>query len=101
MGGLPTFLVLVAGFLLAEAARVGATVWLSHWTGVADMPGEQNCSWALPWIPQAFQIPNGLAQPLDGRWIRWVINLHPCCALHPCLHLLRTTVPLTAAAHRA
>lgn len=39
MGGLPTFLVLVAGFLLAEAARVGATVWLSHWTGVADMPG--------------------------------------------------------------
>ena len=40
MGGLPTFLVLVAGFLLAEATRVGATVWLSHWTGVADMPGE-------------------------------------------------------------
>ena len=41
MGGWPVFLALAAWFLMAEAARVGATVWLSHWTGVADMPGEE------------------------------------------------------------
>jgi len=39
MGGWPTFLLLASWFILAEACRVGATVWLSHWTGVADMPG--------------------------------------------------------------
>ena len=41
MGGWPTFLLLASWFILAEACRVGATVWLSHWTGVADMPGAQ------------------------------------------------------------
>jgi hypothetical protein len=56
MGGLPTFLVLVAGFLLAEAARVGATVWLSHWTGVADMPGALPALAASPAHPFALQI---------------------------------------------
>ncbi len=39
MGGFRVFLPLAACFLVAEAGRVGATVWLSHWTGVADMPG--------------------------------------------------------------
>ena len=39
MGGLPNFLLLAAWFLMCEAARVGATVWLSHWTGAADRPG--------------------------------------------------------------
>jgi len=40
MGGMPTFLLLAAWFIMCEAARVGATVWLSHWTGVANQPGE-------------------------------------------------------------
>lgn len=39
MGGMPSFLLLAAWYLMCESARVGATVWLSHWTGVADQPG--------------------------------------------------------------
>ena len=39
MGGYPIFLLLALWFIMCEAARVGATVWLSHWTGVADQPG--------------------------------------------------------------
>ena len=39
MGGWPVFMHLAAWFLAAEAARVGITVWLSHWTGAADKPG--------------------------------------------------------------
>jgi len=39
MGGWHIFAALALWFLLAEVCRVGATVWLSHWTGVADMPG--------------------------------------------------------------
>ncbi len=39
MGGWHIFAALALWFLLAEVCRVGATVWLSHWTGVAGMPG--------------------------------------------------------------
>lgn len=33
LGGLPTVLLLVGGFVTTELLRVGATVWLSVWTG--------------------------------------------------------------------
>jgi hypothetical protein len=33
LGGVPAVLVLLAGFVGTELARVGATVWLSVWTG--------------------------------------------------------------------
>jgi len=49
MGGWPTFLLLASWFILAEACRVGATVWLSHWTGVADMPGAHYEKHQLAW----------------------------------------------------
>lgn len=45
MGGWHVFAALALWFLLAEVCRVGATVWLSHWTGVADMPGALASSW--------------------------------------------------------
>ncbi|DBA70095.1 TPA: hypothetical protein ACH3X2_012257 [Trebouxia sp. C0005] len=39
MGGKFRFLVLMSWFLLVELCRVGATVWLSYWTGITDRPG--------------------------------------------------------------
>ena len=36
MGGKWKFGLLMSWFLLVEAARVGATVWLSHWTDTVD-----------------------------------------------------------------
>ena len=39
MGGWPRFSLLMLGFIMAEVARISATVWLSHWTSVADLPG--------------------------------------------------------------
>ena len=39
MGGKWKFGLLMSWFLLVEAARVGATVWLSHWTDTVDTPG--------------------------------------------------------------
>ena len=39
MGGWTHFALLMLWFVLTEAARVAATVWLSHWTNVADLPG--------------------------------------------------------------
>ena len=39
MGGKLKFSLLMSWFLLVEAARVGATVWLSHWTDTVDAPG--------------------------------------------------------------
>lgn len=39
MGGIWRFGLLMSWFVLIEAARVGATVWLSHWTGAADQKG--------------------------------------------------------------
>ena len=39
MGGKLKFGLLMSWFLLVEAARVGATVWLSHWTDTVDAPG--------------------------------------------------------------
>ncbi|KAL0044905.1 hypothetical protein WJX82_001780 [Trebouxia sp. C0006] len=39
MGGKFKFLVLMSWFLLVELCRVGATVWLSYWTGITDRPG--------------------------------------------------------------
>ncbi len=39
MGGKWKFGLLMSWFLLVEAARVGATVWLSHWTDTVDAPG--------------------------------------------------------------
>ena len=49
MGGWPTFLLLASWFVCAEACRVGATVWLSHWTGVADMPGVRALATCPAW----------------------------------------------------
>ena len=46
MGGKFKFLVLMSWFLLVELCRVGATVWLSYWTGITDRPG-QPCSLQL------------------------------------------------------
>ena len=40
MGGKLRFSILMSWFLLVELCRVGATVWLSYWTGIADNPGE-------------------------------------------------------------
>ena len=40
MGGKLRFLLLLSWFVLVELCRVGATVWLSYWTGSADSPGE-------------------------------------------------------------
>ncbi len=40
MGGKFRFLVLMSWFLLVELCRVGATVWLSYWTGITDRPGQ-------------------------------------------------------------
>ena len=40
MGGKLRFTILMSWFLLVELCRVGATVWLSYWTGIADKPGE-------------------------------------------------------------
>lgn len=39
MGGKLRFTILMSWFLLVELCRVGATVWLSYWTGIADKPG--------------------------------------------------------------
>lgn len=39
MGGKLRFTILMSWFLLVELCRVGATVWLSYWTGIADSPG--------------------------------------------------------------
>ncbi|KAK9802963.1 hypothetical protein WJX72_012534 [[Myrmecia] bisecta] len=39
MGGPLRFTLLLLWFILVEAARVGATVWLAYWTQVADRPG--------------------------------------------------------------
>ena len=36
MGGLLRFGVLMTWFVLVELCRVGATVWLSYWTGVTE-----------------------------------------------------------------
>lgn len=33
LGGAPAVIILIVGFLLTECLRVGATVWLSVWTG--------------------------------------------------------------------
>lgn len=41
MGGKLRFSILMSWFLLVELCRVGATVWLSYWTGIADNPGER------------------------------------------------------------
>jgi hypothetical protein len=38
LGGVPALLVLLAGFVGTELLRVGATVWLSVWTGAAIIP---------------------------------------------------------------
>lgn len=72
MGGWPTFLVLATWFLLAEACRVGATVWLSHWTGVADMPGEVRKFGDIRFSKFKMYtcwrgLPCGHGQPLDRR----------------------------------
>ena len=40
MGGKLRFTILMSWFLLVELCRVGATVWLSYWTGIADKPGD-------------------------------------------------------------
>ena len=39
MGGKLRFTILMSWFLLVELCRVGATVWLSYWTGIVDNPG--------------------------------------------------------------
>ncbi|KAL3160420.1 hypothetical protein ABBQ32_010743 [Trebouxia sp. C0010 RCD-2024] len=39
MGGKLRFSILMSWFLLVELCRVGTTVWLSFWTGIADNPG--------------------------------------------------------------
>lgn len=39
MGGKLRFGILLSWFVLVELCRVGATVWLSYWTGNADKPG--------------------------------------------------------------
>ncbi|KAA6418046.1 MAG: ABC transporter C family member 2-like [Trebouxia sp. A1-2] len=52
MGGKFRFLVLMSWFLLVELCRVGATVWLSYWTGITDRPGGAPHS-AL-WAPLSF-----------------------------------------------
>lgn len=39
MGGKLRFSILMSWFLLVELCRVGATVWLSYWTGISDKPG--------------------------------------------------------------
>lgn len=44
MGGWTHFGLLMLWFLLTEVARVAATVWLSHWTDVADQPGARQTS---------------------------------------------------------
>lgn len=36
MGGLLRFGLLMTWFVLVELCRVGATVWLSYWTGVTE-----------------------------------------------------------------
>ena len=36
MGGLLRFGLLMSWFVLVELCRVGATVWLSYWTGVTE-----------------------------------------------------------------
>ena len=45
MGGKLRFGILLSWFLLVELCRVGATVWLSYWTGNADRPGQSNKVW--------------------------------------------------------
>ena len=42
MGGKLRFGILLSWFVLVELCRVGATVWLSYWTGNADKPGMNN-----------------------------------------------------------
>lgn len=39
LGGIWGFGLLMSWYLLVEAARIGTTVWLSHWTGMADRKG--------------------------------------------------------------
>lgn len=39
MGGKLRFAILMSWFLIVEAARVAATVWLSYWTDTVDQPG--------------------------------------------------------------
>lgn len=39
MGGKLRFSILMSWFLIVEAARVSATVWLSYWTDSVDAPG--------------------------------------------------------------
>lgn len=41
MGGKLRFSILMSWFLLVELCRVGATVWLSYWTGISDKPGKR------------------------------------------------------------
>lgn len=60
MGGKLRFTILMSWFLLVELCRVGATVWLSYWTGIADNPGAH-------------------APPLP------VQPLHVCCVLFACV----------------
>ena len=39
MGGKLRFSILMSWFIIVEAARVSATVWLSYWTDTVDQPG--------------------------------------------------------------
>ena len=38
MGGPTRFLLIMSWLVLVEVCRVGSTVWLSHWTNVANRP---------------------------------------------------------------
>ena len=78
MGGKLRFTILMSWFLLVELCRVGATVWLSYWTGIADSSGAhtcpQNCLCSFAWTGAA-DLP-GLALP--------IALLRMCCCLCLC-----------------
>ena len=65
MGGKLRFTILMSWFLLVELCRVGATVWLSYWTGIADNPG-------------------AFAPPLPVSACIYVCILHAVC-MCPCM----------------
>lgn len=56
MGGKFRFLVLMSWFLLVELCRVGATVWLSYWTGITDRPGQALPSSSLQLFLSSFSL---------------------------------------------
>ncbi|CAL8468910.1 g8451 [Coccomyxa elongata] len=85
MGGKLRFSILMSWFVIVEAARVSATVWLSYWTDTVDQPG--GAPHGPLWYLMIYTIISGIQVlfVLMSQFLLKSLSLAAARSLHNCM----------------